>query len=938
MSSHLLYLCAIGLNHLQRFFIKHKQAGQTVEQTTAWKLLSIALVLLCATATKTQAAFPLSDTLGPNSTAPVSWVGTATGPANISPVPTCREGLDCDTFVLTFTGTTADWAGKTALIKISWQLFATDYDLYILRELPSGQFVIAQSTNHPTNSQATQELIDFSPAFYGTGRYLVRVMYTAATFADQYQGSATVAVSESSCRVPGLTVLSDQTGDAVDAKANHDIERVSIAEPYLIGTSKLVFNIKAANLNQLTPNTSWRVYFRTPSAMGPRYFVDMRTDTNGAISYKYGTGPDTTLGDVDEGHYNAQTGTITITVAHNKVGFPRPNQSPAETLAQIYAQVIVGGVAADSAPNISDLSQASYTVVGNSMCNPGKIAFISNIDQNNEVYVMNADGSNPINMTNNPATEYSPSWSPDGRKITFASSRAGSDDIFVMDADGGNPTNLTNMPGSDLEPAWSPDGKLIAFDGWRDTDLNPGTAQIYLMNASGTNQVRLTHDTASYRGPTWSPDGKKLAFWGGSGPSEIFVMNADGTNMTQLTSDPRTGNVIRFENIHSAWSPDGTRIAFSSNRDENYGIYVMNADGSNIRKLTSDSGNDVSPTWSPDGLCIAFSSDRDGDYEIYAMNADGSNQTKLTSTGGTAEGSPAWQSNFPPTLPPPAPLAVLTKTSDFDADGKDDLAFWRSSNSSWNIINSSNSSLRTQVWGEVGDVPVPGDYDGDGKTDLGVFKPASGIWTILRSQTNSVTIMPAGQKGDVPAPGDYDGDGKTDIAFFRTPESNWYIIQSSNGVVRTEQWGTSFDRLAPGDYDGDGKTDLAVFRSNPGVWYILKSSGGSEVKSWGKRTDLLVPADYDGDGKTDVAIFRPEEGNWYIIQSSTGTTRYQRWADGGESVVPADYDGDGKTDLAVWRPLTGEWRILSSLNGTTRIQQWGQYGDVPIQHLGFATY
>jgi Tol biopolymer transport system component len=602
------------------------------------------LLLLSVTAPNAHAAFPLSDTLSPSSNAPVSWIGTATGPANTSPVQSCREGLDCDTFVLTFSGTTADWAGKTALIKINWQLLTTDYDLYILRELPSGQFVVAQSTNHPANSHATQELIDFSPAFYGTGKYLVRVVYTAATSQDQYQGSATtVAMDESSCRVPGLTVLSDQVGDAADAQANHDIERVSVAEPYLVGTSKLVFTIKASNLNQLTPNTSWRVYFRTPSGAGPRYFVEMRTDMNAAASFKYGTGNDTGLGDVDEGHYNPQTGIITITVAHNKVGFPRPNQTPAEELKQMYAQVLVGGVAADSVPGSNvDSSQAGYRVVGNSMCNPGKIAFISDIDGNSDVYVMEVDGSNPINMTNNPATEYSPSWSPDGRKITFASSRAGSHDIFVMDADGSNLSNLTNMPGSDLEPAWSPDGKLIAFDAWRDTGSGPGTAQIYLMNASGTNQVRLTQGSATYRGPSWSPDGKKLAFWGGTGQSEIFVIGVDGTDMTQLTSDTRTGNVVRYENIQSAWSPDGTRIAFSSNRDESYNIYVMNTDGSNVRKLTTGTGNNNSPAWSPDGLCITFSSDRNGNAELYAMNADGSNQTRLTNTASN-ENSPAWQ-------------------------------------------------------------------------------------------------------------------------------------------------------------------------------------------------------------------------------------------------------------------------------------------------------
>ncbi len=919
-----------------------KLAETTIGKRTAWKLLPLVLLLLSAAAPEARAAAPLSDTLSHGATAPVSWVGTATGPASVSPATSCREGLDCDTFILTYDGTTANWVGKTSIIRISWQLPTTDYDLYIIRELPGGeQFILAQSTNNPTNTHATQEVIDFSPAFYGTGRYLVRVMYKAASFADQYSGSATIAPSENSCRMPGLTVLSDLAGDSSDAQPNHDIESVSVAEPYMVGTSKLVLTMKVSGLESLSTQTFWRIYFRTPNAIATRYFVEMRTnaaiDGNNSVvnsvSYKYGTGDGVTLGDADEGHYNPQAGTITITISKDKIGNPQPHQSPVHRLEQMYAQVIVGATSVDSVPDRDfDVSQASYQIAGNSLCNPGKIAFITSIDGNNEVYVMDAEGTNPVNMTRHTATEYSPSWSPDGRQLTFASSRANSQDIFAMDAQGGNPTNLTNIQGSDLEPAWSPDGKQIAFVSWRDTNLTTGTAQLYLMNPSGTNQVRLTFDTNYYRGPSWSPDSRQIAFWGGPGRSQIYVINANGTAMRPLTMD----NLMPYENIHSAWSPDGTRIAFSSNRDDDYDIYVMNADGSNVTRLIDSPGDDFSPAWSPDGMCITFTSYRDGNAELYAMNADGSHQTRLTNSPAT-EASPAWQPNSQPALASaPAPPAILVKTSDFDGDNKDDIAIRRPSNSSWQIINSLNSSNRFQSFGGSEDVPVPGDYDGDNKTDLAVFTPRDGSWQILNSQAQTLTIMPMGQKGDYPAPGDYDGDGRTDIAFFRPVEAKWYIFQSSNGVVREQQWGTTYDRPAPGDYDGDGRADIAVWRTNEGVWYIRKSTGGTQSRLWGIRGDVLVPADYDGDGTTDIAIFRPGENNWYIIKSTTGVGTVQRWGDGGEAIVPADYDGDGKTDLAVWKLNTNSWHILNSSNGTTRIQQWGQSGDLPVQYLGFS--
>jgi dipeptidyl aminopeptidase/acylaminoacyl peptidase len=955
MLPNLLHLFAPGLDHLlQRFSFKDRPVKRNVKETMAWKLLLVVLALVCAPSPNAWGAFPLSNTLSPTATAPISWIGTASGPASAGPVTSCREGLDCDTFILTLSGTTADWAGKTARIRISWQLAATDYDLYILRETTGGSYVLAQSTNHLANS----ETIDFNPSFYGTGRYLVRVMYTAANYQDQYNGSAAVVPTESSCRVPGLTVLSDQSGDAVDAQSSHDIERISVAEPYLVGASKLVFTIKVGDLNQLTTDTIWRVYFRTPNVNSARYFVDMRVNpllaSNqnplGEVEYKYGVDDDTTLGNADEGHYNPQTGTITITVAYSKVGNPLPNRSPAHNLAQIYAQVLVGVPAVDiptnpfsevnlssallgrarvvdSAPNGDpNLSQASYAVVGNANCNPGMIAFTNYHDGNHETYVMNANGSNPINLTNNPASEILPSWSPDGKRITFSSSRTGDWDIFVMDTDGSNPTNLTNMPiFHDFDPAWSPDGTKIAFVSWRDAGLESGTYQIYVMNASGTNQVRLTHDSAHYNRPTWSPDGEKLLFWGGDGITQIFVMNADGTNLTQLTNDS-------FENRGCAWSPDGSRIVFLSNRDGNYEIYVMNADGSNQKRMTNNSASDFLPAWSPDGLCITFVSNRDGNFELYAMNADGGNQTRLTNSP-TSESAPAWQP-FPTTPSAPAIIAP-NKSADFDGDNKADLAVWNPGNSFWNIVNSLDGSVRSQSWGDGGTVPVPQDYDGDGKTDLGVYYQNQGLWLISRS-TGGTTLGPFGQRGDVPVPGDYDGDGKTDVARYHASDGNWHILQSSNDQIRVQQWGGFYDKPVPGDYDGDGKTDLAVYKGNEGSWHIVKSSGGTLVTSWGAPGDVLVPADYDGDGKTDIAVFRPSESNWYIIKSSTGQATVQQWGLRGDALIPADYDGDGKADIAVWRRSNGTWWILKSSNGATRVESWGQRTDLAVLYLGFS--
>ena len=216
-----------------------------------------------------------------------------------------------------------------------------------------------------------------------------------------------------------------------------------------------------------------------------------------------------------------------------------------------------------------------------------------------EIYLMNPDGTNPVNLTQVPErADGVSSWSPDGNQIAFTSATLfnenilANSDIFVMAADGGNPRNLTNHDAQDQTPDWSPDGNRIAFTSDRD-----GNWEIYLMNTDGTNLINLTNHPAKDGRPDWSPDGKQIAFTSDQdGNLEIYVMNADGTNPINLTNHPAEDN-------HSSWSPDGTRIAFDSDRDRdrdnNWEIYVMNADGTNPIRLTQNRDWDSSPSWGP---------------------------------------------------------------------------------------------------------------------------------------------------------------------------------------------------------------------------------------------------------------------------------------------------------------------------------------------------
>ncbi len=275
----------------------------------------------------------------------------------------------------------------------------------------------------------------------------------------------------------------------------------------------------------------------------------------------------------------------------------------------------------------------------------------------NDIFVLDLAGGRVTRLTNDPEWDFDAAWSPDGTQIVFRSHRDGNEEIYVMNADGSNQTNLSRNPGGDWSPVWSPDGTRIAFFSERE-----GKSGIWMMDVDGKNIIPVGTPPGVNDYPTWSPDSQRIA-WNctmgrirpnGTGDFEICVVNVDGSGLTQLTD-------TEGDNKYPAWSPDGSQIAFVSDRNgwptlpeyEPFGydpgdfgdeeIFIMNVDGTNQINLTNHPREgDSFPAWSRDGAHLVYS--RYGCLTVLSLS-DPSRPTQLSKgscTGADSGTFPDW--------------------------------------------------------------------------------------------------------------------------------------------------------------------------------------------------------------------------------------------------------------------------------------------------------
>jgi len=260
--------------------------------------------------------------------------------------------------------------------------------------------------------------------------------------------------------------------------------------------------------------------------------------------------------------------------------------------------------------------------VGSFSLSRGRVVYESHGADRVDIHRYEAGTAAPVALTDRRARDLRPRWSPDGLQVAFFSDASGNDDIWVVNADGSGLRQLTDHPGADFDPDWLPDGRLL-FASDRDGDQN-----IYMLDPRSGTITQLTHyDSGRTGGPSAAADGRRITFSSdGMFSWQVYVLDLDSGAIERITG-PVPGA------CNSAWRPGSDRIAYMSGGDLiGTDLRSIAPSGADSRRLAGDTGNNEDPQFSEDGSRLVWVSDRDGNWEIWEADGDGNGERRVSRT------------------------------------------------------------------------------------------------------------------------------------------------------------------------------------------------------------------------------------------------------------------------------------------------------------------